>query len=392
MYKKFFLTIVCICVVCSFLQAQNSTVPGIVISHVPQTTGCYIGSPSICIMPNGDYIASHDLFGPQSDEFKSAHTWIFKSSDKGKTWEKTAEIIGQFWSTIFNVGNDVYIIGTNKHHGNFVIRKSTDEGVTWTIPYLKSNGLLLEGEYHTAPTPMLVHQGRIWRALEYATASTTAWGKRYSACMLSAPIGCDLLNADNWTRSNPVYYNPDMYNGKGQAFLEGNAVVDPLTEQVVDVLRVDLSKGESEVMALMQTKNDGKELSFDIQSFYPMPGAAKKFVILYDNVSKRYLSLVNEVPEEWKDATPSSVRNQLTLISSDDLRHWTKHAVLLQHPDRQNHAFQYISWLFDGNDIIFVSRTAYDDKAGGAHNNHDANYMTFHRIHDFRSLLSKQLP
>ena len=67
-------------------------------------------------------------------------------------------------------------MGANKHHGNFIIRKSTDGGKTWTIPYDKTHGLILEGEYHTAPVPVLIHKGRIWRGVEYATAKSTKWG------------------------------------------------------------------------------------------------------------------------------------------------------------------------------------------------------------------------
>lgn len=44
--------------------------PGIVVNHVPKSTETYIGSPSLCILPNGDYIASHDLFGPKANTGK----------------------------------------------------------------------------------------------------------------------------------------------------------------------------------------------------------------------------------------------------------------------------------------------------------------------------------
>ena len=33
-----------------------------------------------------------------------------------------------------------------------------------------------------------------------------------------------------------------------------------------------------------------------------------------------------------------------------------------------------------------VARTAYDDGLGGAPNAHDANYLTFHRVANFRRL------
>ncbi len=48
------------------------------------------------------------------------------------------------------------------------------------------------------------------------------------------------------------------------------------------------------------------------------------------------------------------------------------------------HGFQYLDWQFEGNDIIALSRTAYDDAEGEAHNQHDANFITFHRIENFR--------
>ena len=49
------------------------------------------------------------------------------------------------------------------------------------------------------------------------------------------------------------------------------------------------------------------------------------------------------------------------------------------HPDPEH-------WLFEGDDLIAASRTAYDDGVGGARNAHDANYLTFHRIGKFRTL------
>ncbi|WP_298645867.1 hypothetical protein [uncultured Proteiniphilum sp.] len=58
--------------------------------------------------------------------------------------------------------------------------------------------------------------------------------------------------------------------------------------------------------------------------------------------------------------------------------------IVLAHPDVEKHGFQYIDWQFEGDDIIFLSCTAYDDESGGANNNHDANFLTFHRIEDFR--------
>src|SRR5438105_3863629 len=79
--------------------AQPAAPPGIVIAHSPKTSGIYVGSPGLAVLPNGDYIASHDEFGPKSTEDTLAVTQIFRSADRGATWSRIATIHGAFWST-----------------------------------------------------------------------------------------------------------------------------------------------------------------------------------------------------------------------------------------------------------------------------------------------------
>jgi hypothetical protein len=104
------------------------------------------------------------------------------------------------------------------------------------------------------------------------------------------------------------------------------------------------------------------------------------------NVCPTRRSLSNYIPPEFRGPTPAGTRNTLALVNSPDLRNWRVVATILQHKDRAKHGFQYVDWLFDRKDIIAASRTAYDDGEGGAHSAHDANYLTFHRISDFRSM------
>jgi hypothetical protein len=70
---------------------------------------------------------------------------------------------------------------------------------------------------------------------------------------------------------------------------------------------------------------------------------------------------------------------------------WERRAVLLHHPDQKFHGFQYADWLFDGDDLVAAIRTAFDEPAGQAHNQHDANYLTFHRWRNFRELTGEEL-
>jgi hypothetical protein len=235
--------------------------------------------------------------------------------------------------------------------------------------------------------PMAVHNGRIWRAIEYATAPTDQWGKRYSAMVISAPVNADLLDANNWRKSNYLMYDSTYLDGKFGAWLEGNVVVGP-QGKMLDILRIDVPAGSDEYAAFVEISKNGKKVTFDpTLGFVKFPGGATKFTIRYDTQSKRYWTINNVVDDKYRQSRkPSSCRNKLALSSSSDLRTWQAHQILLYHPDVEYHGFQYIDWQFDGDDIIFVSRTAFDDDTGGAENFHDANYLTFHRITDFRLL------
>ncbi len=67
---------------------------------------------------------------------------------------------------------------------------------------------------------------------------------------------------------------------------------------------------------------------------------------------------------------------------------WTVDAIVVQDlTDRATMGFQYADWIFDGDDILAVVRTAYPDAFGSANNYHDANYLTFHRVENFRALI-----
>jgi hypothetical protein len=71
-------------------------------------------------------------------------------------------------------------------------------------------------------------------------------------------------------------------------------------------------------------------------------------------------------------------------MSSTDLRAWTPHHVALYHGNTASHGFQYLDWQFDGEDLVVAARTAFDDGIGGADNQHNSNYLTFHRLERFR--------
>jgi len=374
------LRIVCFFAFAIVASADPPRPPGVVIDQSPASSQQYIGSPSLAVLPSGEYLASHDFFGPGSTR---QLTIVFISKDKGATWQPRAKIDGQWWSSLFVHRDAVYIMGTTSEYGFLGIRRSTDSGETWTTPADANSGLLLnDGKYHTAPVPVVVHAGRIWRAMEDAQGPD-GWGHHFRAFMMSAPEDGDLLDAKNWTFSNRIGWDPQLLDGKFGGWLEGNAVVAP-DGKIVDILRVD-HPDANERAAILEVSADGKQMNFDAaKDFIDFPGGAKKFTIRRDPNDGSYWSLANYVPPDKRGPKPATIRNTLALINSKDLRSWEIRKILLDHPDPVKHGFQYADWLFDGEDIIAVVRTAFDDEFGGAVRQHDANYMTFHRFTGFR--------
>lgn len=364
--------------------------PGTVIYHSPASSGKFIGSPSLCILPDGNYLASHDFFGPASGEHKLAEGIIHRSNDRGATWKPVAELKGFFWQGLFVHRGAVHAMGVDRHHGRLVIRRSTDGGTTWSEPTDAAHGLIAEGEWHTAPMPVIEHDGRLWRAVEDAM-NGKKWGERYRARMVSIPADADLLDGSRWTLSNPLPRDPAWLGGKFSAWLEGNAVVTP-DGNLLDILRVD-GPDATEKAALVEVSADGQTISFDPQTgFVDFPGGAKKFTVRKDPSGPGYWAVASIIGkrESTLRTSPAGIRNTLALLYSGDLRKWETRSILLHHPDVARHGFQYVDWQFDGADLIAVCRTAWEDADGGARNNHDANFLSFHRWNDFRNRMEQQ--
>jgi hypothetical protein len=315
-----------------------------VVAYIPSVKSIYLGSPSIVRLSDDEIIVSHDFFGPNSPKDK------------------------------FGREN--------------------------TIPYDEGSGLLFSGgpgynppNYHCAPVPVLNFNGRLWRAFEdNVNARANSWSpESFHSTIISVNVNADLLIASSWNMTNNLPYNhdsdPPEFDNEKAGWLEGN-VVPTHCGEVWNILRVN-SVPISNKAAITKVSGDGKKLGFNPKTgFIDFPGGMSKFTIRYDPQSRKYWTIANEV---FNKRNPWQ-RNNLVLASSEDLIHWEHNLVLLHIHEDMNLigskckiGFQYADWLFDNDDLIFLSRTAYN----GAHNFHDANYLTFHRLTNFRDRKDK---
>ena len=71
-------------------------------------------------------------------------------------------------------------------------------------------------------------------------------------------------------------------------------------------------------------------------------------------------------------------------MSSANLHKWEIRSVILEDENVEKSGFQYVDWQFEGKDIIMACRTAFFDGQSQADNQHNSNFITFHRIKNFR--------
>jgi len=367
--------------------ARPGHVPGVVVNYIhPEdytynSSGRSTASPSIAQLPDGRFVASHDVYW---DHHGQNLSFVFRSDDRGNTWYFVSEIYPCFWGKLFVHRGALYMLSTSTEYGALLIRRSDDGGETWSQPTeIIPAGSRERGGPHKAPVPVVEHRGRLWSAVEFGS-----WGLGgHDAGVVSAPVDGDLLDPKSWAVTPFLKYDPSWpgtIEGGRPGVLEGNIVVTPGGE-LVNVLRYHTVGGKPDygkaIVLNVDDENPWAPLTF--RQVIDFPGNMSKFTIQFDPVSRRYWALVNRVN------TPTvTQRNILTLTSSSDLIHWEIVADILNYQDNgwpedlTKVGFQYVDWLFDGDDIVALSRTAIN----GAWNFHNANHITFHRIENFRSL------
>lgn len=363
---------------------------GTIICKVPELRKKNAFNQTMTVLPDGSYLAACTMglsSGPQ----------MYISADKGKTWTKHGKFdvrknkISNYHNLFVHRGV-LYFMGVGPDRDGLRICRSTDGGVTWTKAENSKSGVILEGFYHTAPVPVTIADGRIWRACEtFSETSSDKW-----PFMISAPEDSDLLDASNWTKTNTVGLGLKEIEGFKMtgSLIEGNAVVAP-DGKVVNLIRTN-SLYTSDYATILHTEGVDSLYFNPETDWVHMPGGGKKFTVRFDPVSGMYWSLTNPDDgskdythlgvERKRGISHSLIRNKLVLICSPDLVNWRECKTVMFDPDPFFHGFQYADWVFDGNDIAAVVRVGAPESRGLPNRQHDSNMMTFIKVENFREL------
>ena len=353
---------------------RTGDIPGTVVNYLHPDdeeyafSGRYLCSPSLLRLENGDLLASMDLYASGAPQNL---TLIYISHDNGATWEHHSEIFPCFWGKMFLAGGKLYMLGCSTEYGDVLIGRSDDNGKSWTKPTVILRGCAHPRQvgWHRAPMPVLIKDGRIMTDIQYG-----AWSEKvFCDAVLSAPADSDLLDAENWVctelfdaREHISPLPERIWGG-----IEGNVILTP-DGRIIDFLRF---ADRNALILGYDPKEPEKELT--LEKVIDFPATASKFNIVFDEASGRYYAIVSYALDE-----PLTKRNLLSLICSEDLTEWRlcRHLIDRRDDDPKLVGFQYVDFFIEGNDILFLCRTAYN----GANTFHNSNLITFHKIENFR--------
>ena len=355
---------------------RTGKAPGVVVNYLHPDdeeyafSGRYLCSPSLIRLPNGDLLASMDLYAGGAPQNL---TLIYVSHDDGATWHHRAELFPCFWGKMFLCGGALYMLGCSTEYGDVLIGRSDDGGVTWTNPTVLLRGCCHPRQvgWHRAPMPVLIKDGRVMTDVQYG-----AWSEKvFCDAILSASAESDLLCAENWVCTElfdareHISPLPDKIWGG----IEGNVIETP-DGRIVDFLRF----ADKTALILNYDPAD-PEAEPKLDKVIDFPATASKFNIVFDDETRKYYAIVSYALDE-----PKTKRNLLSLICSEDLVNWSlcRHLIDRRYHDPQMVGFQYVDFFIEGDDILYLCRTALNN----ANNFHNSNHTTFHRIENFREV------
>ncbi len=341
-----------------------------------QFAGHALGSPTLVRLPGGRLVAGHDLFAGAADL-----SLLFKSDDNGRTWRYLCDIFPAFWPKLFVHKGVLYLFAATGDYGDMMIGCSHDGGETWSAPVRLIPGCgVADMGPHKGVMPVISHNGRLYTGIDYG-----CWKyRRHANALLSIDENADLMDPANWQYTPFLRYDPQWKGapvGPCPGCIEGNAVVAP-DGVIRDYLRIDIpdcvpSYGKAVVL---KGDNNDPEAPLQFDQIVDMPvGSNSKFQLMFDEPSGRYIALGNERSEEIPG------RTVMSMAVSDDFYHWriAKRILDYRSADPAHVAFQYPDWIAEGDDMLILSRTAF----GRSFNFHDSNYITFHRLQNFRQYL-----
>jgi hypothetical protein len=339
-------------------------------------------APSIVRLDDGKLICTCPLWS-RDDTVKRLYgensCVVLMSDDNGLIWQEVTRVPFMAGKLLLR-DNTLHFMGSSPGRKAFQIISSTNGGRDWSAPTV-----LRKGGAYAASTGWVIHQDKLYWAIDDFGRPS----RNRQIIALSASLKSNLMQSSTWRFSGPIKH-PGIPQSFGQGRHDGGVWLEPNVirhhGKLNVIVRVRVSGKDSDAkvpnVAAICTLNDHEDrLDLQFSHYYPVPGAQNQFHIVHDPKSDLFWMTSNAVTGEATDSWRGWGKERRFLMlhyARDGLNWFTAGCAAMWRMETQ--AFNYASLLIDGDDLLFVSRTAEH-----AHNQHDNDKVTFHRIPDFRS-------
>lgn len=405
----------------------------LITSPDPKNVYCY--SPGLVKLASGRLIATMDFGGRgvkgmagsvKRKTFAESYNVgkIFLSDDGGQTWRMVRDDVPMMCMRPFVAGSALYIIGFNRDMG---ILRSDDEGETWgPVCDLSHNEF-----WHQAPCNVWYKDEHVYLVMERMTHENNHWPVGGIApVLMRAHCHEDLTERSAWTFASELVFDQHIDEAQISEFglpltshepekhmtrhpsgwLETNVVqlkkendwfYDPTGRTFhlfmrgwtglpwTGALAKVVERDDGSMETLFETAPSGKRMVF-----INIPGGGhSKFHMLYDEQTRTYWLLTNQCVDSMVDVRQMTHdqrsgydRSRLVLYYSFNCFDWLYAGVVAAgHSLRE--ARSYASMVFDGDDLLILSRSGDANALSG----HDTNKITFHRVMQYRLLIDDDL-
>lgn len=412
------------------------------VCESPDPARIYCYSPGLCRLSSGRLIATMDFGGPGATNLPGpkgvryghpAQGRFLTSDDGGRTWQHRASR-AIMHARPFAAGDSVYVIG---HMGDLCVCRSDDAGDTWSDPV----HLTRDEDWHQAPCNVWYANDRVYLVMERRPPrGIKAWNVAGIApVLMRADPGMDLTIRKNWTFASELVFmdavDQDEIEWFGVPFydcplpagaLAGNArsrhcapvgwletnVVrfsdpdhcwhDPSGRTfhlwmrahtagtgyacVAKVVELGDTAGNGPMKTQFEVAPSGKSMLY-----VPCPGGQMKFHIVFDPQTSLFWLLSTQATDSMTRADrlpadrfnlPNNERRRLQLHFSRNCVDWC-FAGLVAMGEAEKASRHYASLAIDADDLLVLSRSGDRDAA----NPHNGNFVSFHRIPNFRRLV-----
>ncbi|MAS37410.1 MAG: hypothetical protein CL610_25650 [Anaerolineaceae bacterium] len=402
----------------------------VTVYESPNPPGAYCYSPGIIRLDNGRLVATMDLGGPEVDKLNPTQRFehprhpytfvgkVFTSDDGGATWVHRTDF-PIMHARPFVAGNRIYILGQANDLG---VLYSEDDGETWSQTVMLTDG----EQWHQSACNVWYANDSVYLVMERRLSfDVKGWPvSEFAPVLMRGAVDADLTQRENWTFASEIAFKdvvPDTvdlvgfpfwtpFETKGMSpmgWLETNVVqfVDPdhvwcdPTGHTFHLWMRAHTGGTGYAAIAKVVENDDGSMTTELETvpsgqrvvFVPCPGGQMRFHVLYDEQMAIYWLLsslswdsmthIDKLPADRYNL-PNNERQVLALHFSKNMMDWRMAGVVAQ-GNTASEARHYASMIFDGDDILVLSRSG-DEKAKNAH---DGNLITFHRVKDFRDLV-----